>query len=102
MPWYTTEDAQRDALRQRREPCTRTPCSNCPFRQESSLGYDADAMEALERGYAPYCHDVVGMDDIFRDGTLTPSDHTACIGFRRWQKRVRGFRKPGLVEDNHE
>jgi len=37
-----------------------------------------------------------------RDAPLTPSDHTACIGFRRWQKRVRGFRKPRLVEDNHE
>lgn len=95
MPWYTTADAHRDAERQALEESKRGVCANCPFRSDSKLGYDADAMEALNNGHEPSCHAVVGLDAIFVDA---PTHQTRCLGFVKWLKRARGFKKPKLIK----
>ena len=69
-----------------------TVCRNCPFRAGSTLGYDADAIEALDSGLTPSCHVQVGTEQIFQD------DEKACAGFQAWLEDRPGFRKPFLVE----
>lgn len=91
MPWYTTADARRDAERQAADERKRAVCANCPFRADSKLGYDEDAMDALDSGHEPCCHAVVGVDAIFVDA---PNYKTRCVGFVKWRNRARGFRKP--------
>lgn len=95
MPWYTTADAHRDAERQALEESKRGVCANCPFRADSELGYDADAIEALNEGHDPSCHAVVGLDAIFVDA---PNHQTRCLGFVKWLNRTPGFRKPKFVK----
>lgn len=74
---------------------TREPCHQCPFRNESPLAYDTDAMAALDEGHEPSCHSVVGMDAVFHD--FNPGDANRCIGFERWASDRAGFRKPILA-----
>jgi hypothetical protein len=73
---------------------TGNACENCPFRDGSLMSYDADAMAALADGDEPACHAVVGLDSIFVHSPFTPEDAIACLGFRFWLKRKKGFRRP--------
>jgi hypothetical protein len=70
-------------------------CANCPFRVGSPLGYDADAMEALDAGHEPSCHEVVGLDAVMTGG---PDER--CLGYEAWCDGKRGFQKPALVGAN--
>lgn len=100
MPWYTTDDARRDAAKAAAEnkgKARKQACEECPFREHSQMRYDADAMEALDKGNEPYCHKMAGLDSIFRDAPLRPSEHSACHGFHAWIKRHKGFRKPRAI-----
>jgi hypothetical protein len=59
------------------------------------MGYDADAMEALESGMTPSCHMIVGPDAIFH--IEPPSAETVCIGHELWCADVRGFHLPTTI-----
>ncbi len=70
----------------------RRVCTSCPFRTHAKLGYDADAMEWLEKGYEPSCHLIAGLDGIFNE--ILPSDTERCAGYDAWQEGLAGFSKP--------
>lgn len=67
------------------------PCKNCPFRAGSSLGYDADALEALDEGLEPSCHSMVGLDSIF---AKADPGANRCHGHDQWRSGADGFRIP--------
>ena len=69
-------------------------CKNCPFREGSPLGYDSDAMEALEDGIEPSCHSLVGVDRIMRE---IPG--TRCEGYEAFCRGEPGYQSPNLVEE---
>lgn len=71
---------------------TRIPCAQCPFRCDSPLAYDSDAITALDEGHEPSCHAVVGLDAVF--AACHPQDEERCIGFDLWLDQAAGFRKP--------
>lgn len=73
----------------------KTPCRHCPFRADSPLGYDADALEALKTGQEPSCHVVVGMESIFN---RVPDQITRCVGHDAWAAGVPGFVEPHLAQ----
>jgi len=68
----------------------RKPCESCPFRVESKLAYDHDALEAITDGHQPNCHKIVGMDALFNKASL--SSH--CMGFESYNSGVFGFVLP--------
>lgn len=72
----------------------KSACKNCPFRSGSPMGYDGDAMEALEEGYEPSCHGVVGADSIF---ALDWPIESLCAGFKAWENDEPGFCKPAPI-----
>jgi hypothetical protein len=72
----------------------KTACKNCPFRIGSSMGYDADALQALDDGYEPSCHAVAGVDAIF---ALDWPTESLCAGYRAWTSDEHGFCKPAPV-----
>lgn len=72
----------------------KTACKNCPFRIGSPMGYDPDAMEALDEGYEPSCHATAGVDLIF---ALDWPTESLCAGYRAWTNDEPGFRKPTAV-----
>jgi len=67
------------------------PCSACPFRVGAAIGYDADAMEALQLGMEPCCHQIVGVDRIFHENNPTTN---RCRGFDAWEAGVKGYAQP--------
>lgn len=72
-------------------------CTNCPFIDSpKAYGYDSDAMEALDDGEVPACHGKVGADLIFAESPMLPQ--SPCVGYERWQRGDRGFRKPQLCQ----
>ncbi len=74
----------------------RAPCRACPFRVGSPVGYDADAMEALESNIEdPNCHGAVGVDAIF---SRPPTDKTRCTGYDLWAADAAGYQKPSLAK----
>jgi hypothetical protein len=77
-------DAQRGSVR--------LPCAQCPFRADSPLSYDADAIAALDDGYEPSCHSVVGLGVVFED--WNPDDAKRCVGYEHWANGDDGFMKP--------
>lgn len=77
----------------------RPPCTECPFRHGSPMSYDADAIIALDEGYEPACHLVVGLSVIFED--WNPDDSKRCIGYECYMNGVNGFRKPNVAMSNH-
>ena len=70
----------------------RFPCAKCPFRADSPLSYDADAITALEDGNEPACHSIVGRDVIFED--WNPDESKRCLGYELWLNDTPGFGKP--------
>lgn len=67
-------------------------CKTCPFvAGPNAYMYDEDAIEALDAGYVPSCHQKVGTEQIFVDGG------EPCEGFEAWCDGKRGFRKPLTV-----
>ena len=72
----------------------RHPCVQCPFREESSYGYDNDAHAALADGNAPSCHMQVGSDKIFAHAPMDPANGIECAGYIAWLNDVRGYRMP--------
>lgn len=72
----------------------KTACKNCPFRAGSSMGYDADAMEALDDGYEPSCHAIAGVDAIF---AIDIPEESLCAGYAAWCNDESGFRKPAAL-----
>ncbi len=80
--------------------CEREACPGCPFKEDAKLGYDADAMEALDADYEPSCHAKVGVDNVFAE--MLPSDETICIGYEMWLANKPGYAKPKLAETINE
>ena len=72
-----------------------TACANCPFRVNSPYGYDADALECLDEGYEPSCHNHAGFDGIFH--VDWPTGVQACHGHAAWQNDEPGFQRPVLT-----
>lgn len=70
-------------------------CSECPFIAGSKTRYDEAAMEALDEGYDPACHSVVGRDSIFNE--IFPGLDIACFGHSAWLNETPGFCKPKLI-----
>jgi hypothetical protein len=70
----------------------RTACPSCPFRKGSPLGYDDDAIEALDDGHIPSCHAVVGKDCVFQNDM--PSEEHRCAGHDAWDEGRPGFCRP--------
>ena len=70
------------------------PCSKCPFRIGSSIGYDLDAMEALEDGWEPSCHKLVGKNSIFKERSPVAN---RCRGYDAMQQGEKGFGPPKLA-----
>ncbi len=75
----------------------REACTSCPFRRGAKMGYDEDAMLALEDGCEPSCHDDVGLRRIFHHGAASPSP---CRGYEAFIRGDPGFRKPRLVRQS--
>lgn len=73
------------------------PCDECPFRASVRMAYDADAMEALDEGFEPSCHKIVGPDNIF---TIDYPTTTRCAGHDAWVDGVEGFAKPNLLKES--
>lgn len=72
-------------------------CASCPFRTGSPLAYDVDAIEALDAGYEPACHSIVGKRAIFREAPYTPPEKL-CTGYLRWAAGRPGYSKPGIAK----
>jgi hypothetical protein len=66
-------------------------CSACPFMAKSCMVYDADAMEALNNGCIPSCHQIVGTETIFDN--LIPG-HAICNGYTAWNCGDVNFSAP--------
>ncbi len=75
----------------------RAACASCPFRSDARLGYDADAMEALNAGGVPGCHAKVGLDAVFNHLPFAPPDETVCKGFLAWEDGRCGYAQPALT-----
>ena len=71
---------------------TRTACPGCPFRASGGLRYDADAMERLEAGDEPACHEIVGHQAIFAE--LCPPPDRICVGYQEWLDESPDRAKP--------
>jgi hypothetical protein len=69
----------------------KTVCLSCPFRVESVMVYDADAMEALRNGCIPSCHQIVGIERIFDN--LIPGN-AVCNGYIAWNCGDVNFSAP--------
>lgn len=68
-----------------------TLCKTCPFVDgPHALAYDDDALDALDAGNEPSCHQIVGTEQIFVDGT-------PCDGFVAWCQGLPGFKRPQKV-----
>lgn len=70
----------------------RRPCIECPFKAVSPIVYDSDALEALDEGYEPSCHAVVGFGAIFEDSC--PDGSKACVGHALWLAGAFGYTHP--------
>jgi len=71
----------------------KTACPSCPFRVGSNIVYDADAMEALNNGFIPSCHQIVGTETIFDN--LIPGD-AICNGYIAWNCGDVNFSAPNI------
>lgn len=69
-------------------------CKHCPFRADSQMGYDEDAMECLDAGEEPACHAVVGPDRVFAHAPLSRPRGTECKGHDLWVAGAPGYRMP--------
>lgn len=58
------------------------------------MGYDADAIECLDQGEEPACHEIVGPDSIFAHAPFTPGEREACTGHTAWRAQLPGFGRP--------
>ena len=67
------------------------PCPECPFRVNSPLGYDDDAISALDDDNIPSCHVLVGMDSIFHENL---PDKNRCQGYELWMNGESGYAQP--------
>lgn len=74
----------------------RQPCATCPYRTGSRIAYDNDALEALDAGYEPSCHQVVGADRIF--AVDCPDAATYCVGYERWITEQPGYQRPAALD----
>ena len=69
-------------------------CDACPFRASIQMVYDEDAMNALNDGWEPSCHKLVGMSAIFNDPFPT---FARCRGYDSWLADECGFVTPTVV-----
>jgi hypothetical protein len=74
----------------------KSPCAQCPFKQDSEISYDEDAHACLEDGDEPACHMQVGANAIFHHAPMSPPEGRECAGYIAW---IEG--KPGFDEPKH-
>lgn len=65
------------------------------------MGYDLDAIECLDRGEEPACHEAAGFDAIFAHAPFTPDEQQACTGHRAWLAQLPGFIKPPSLSESN-
>lgn len=84
-------------------PTPRTACKSCPFRSNSEMRHDAEAIELMRDLMEPNCHEIVGIDDpaqpvghinIFADHV---TEETRCIGYEKSTEGAPGFRSLDMV-----
>lgn len=75
----------------------KTACKQCPFREDSTYGYDADAAAALEDGDTPACHMKVGTQAIFLRAPMDPVEGTECVGHDLWLDGTPGYAAPKCI-----
>lgn len=76
----------------------KTACKQCPFRENSTHGYDADASAALEDGNTPACHMKVGTQSIFVHAPMDPPERHVCVGHDLWLDGQPGYAVPKGTE----
>lgn len=67
-------------------------CPECPFRADTQMHYDEEALESLDAGRLPSCHMVVGYYGIFDDPA--PPEGERCEGHEKWAADVPGYVRP--------
>ena len=69
-------------------------CKTCPFKIGSLIHYDKDSIEAFRSGLEPNCHQVVGMESIFRE---MATNENRCNGYEAFMEDMPGFHEPKVI-----